>query len=84
LTSAELEPTLDRLRSLLERWLTAPEREVLDAVRERDALLGRPVRWDGGRATGAGIDDAGRLLVELADGSRIALDAGEVHLGSGG
>jgi len=84
LTTAELEPTLARLCSLLERWLSATDHEVLAAVRDRDALLGRPVRWEGGRGTGAGIDEGGRLLVELADGSRIALDAGEVHLGSGG
>ncbi len=39
----------------------------------------------GGRRAGqgraAGIDEAGRLVVELADGSTAKLDAGEVHLG---
>jgi BirA family biotin operon repressor/biotin-[acetyl-CoA-carboxylase] ligase len=77
----ELEPTLARLRELLEHWLAAPDHEVLDAVRTRDALLGRGVRWDGGSGTGAGIDQAGRLLVALRDGTGVALDAGEVHLG---
>ena len=82
LGSAEIEPTLIRLREILERWLSAGDREVLHAVRARDALLGRPVRWEGGTGTGAGIDQAGRLLVALADGSSVALDAGEVHLGA--
>ncbi len=45
---------------------------------------GSAVRWAGGSGVAAGIDDDGRLLVELPDGGRVALDAGEVHLGSGG
>ena len=53
---------------------------LLAALRERDALRGRAVRWSGGEGTGAGIDDDGRLLVARADGTRTALDAGEVHL----
>ena len=81
LSSAEIEPTLARLQNLLDRWLQAPDDQVLDAVRALDALRGQPVRWEGGSGTGGGIDHAGRLLVALADGSRIALDAGEVHLG---
>ena len=36
--------------------------------------------WSGGAGTAAGIDGEGRLVVELADGGRTALDAGEVHL----
>jgi BirA family transcriptional regulator, biotin operon repressor / biotin---[acetyl-CoA-carboxylase] ligase len=81
LTAADLEPTLARLRDALERWLSASDAKVLQAVRALDALLGEPVRWDGDSGTGAGIDDTGRLLVVLPDGSSIALDAGEVHLG---
>ena len=81
LETADIEPALARLRELLERWLEADDRDVLAAVRGRDALLGKPVRWDGGTGTGAGIDRDGRLLVALADGSSAALDAGEVHLG---
>lgn len=83
LTAADIEPALARLCVLLGRWLQAPAAEVLDAVRARDALRDRPVSWDAGAGTGAGIDASGRLLVELADGSRVALDAGEVHLGPG-
>ena len=83
LDTADIEPTLRRLQAILERWLLAPDQEVLDAVRARDALLDRPVRWEQGSGTGAGIDDAGRLLVRLSDGQSVALDAGEVHLGLG-
>jgi BirA family biotin operon repressor/biotin-[acetyl-CoA-carboxylase] ligase len=83
LDETDIEPTLDRLQMLLERWLSASEEQVLDAVRNRDALRGRRVRWEQGSGTGAGIDESGRLLVALADGSRRALDAGEVHLGLG-
>jgi BirA family transcriptional regulator, biotin operon repressor / biotin---[acetyl-CoA-carboxylase] ligase len=79
LDAAEIEPTLERLLRLLERWVPASEAEVLDAVRIRDALLGQPVRWAGGVGTGAGVDENGRLLVAIGD-SRVALDAGEVHL----
>ena len=50
-----------------------------DRQRSRDALAGREVAWADGRGRAAGVDDAGRLLVESA-GGRVALDAGEVHL----
>jgi BirA family biotin operon repressor/biotin-[acetyl-CoA-carboxylase] ligase len=76
-----VEATLDRLLESLERWLTGAPDAVLEAVRERDALLDRPVRWLGGEGRGAGIDSEGRLLV-TTDGGQIALDAGEVHLGA--
>ena len=84
LARVELEPTLARLRDGLERWLVAADEEVLSAVRALDALRGRSVRWEGGRGIGAGIDATGRLIVALADGSSVALDAGEVHLAVGG
>ena len=76
-----VQPTLERLLERLEHWLPAAPEAVLDAVRERDALLDRPVHWSGGEGRGAGIDAEGRLLVATADG-QIALDAGEVHLGA--
>ena len=81
LSAGDIEPTLTRLRTSLERWLAAPDSEVLEAVRARDALLNRPVRWEQGSGTGAGIDTTGRLIFRLADGTTTALDAGEVHLG---
>ena len=63
--------------------MAADAGELVDAVRARDALLGRPVRWAGGRGVGAGIDAGGRLLVET-DAGTVALDAGEVHLVAAG
>lgn len=74
-----IEPTLDALLVALERWISVDAGELVDAVRARDALLGRPVRWAGGRGVGAGIDAGGRLVVETESGT-VALDAGEVHL----
>jgi BirA family transcriptional regulator, biotin operon repressor / biotin---[acetyl-CoA-carboxylase] ligase len=76
-----IEPTLTALLRALERWLAADSDAVLEAVRGRDALLGRPVRWSGQVGTGAGIDEDGRLVVRT-DAGEVRLDAGEVHLGS--
>jgi BirA family transcriptional regulator, biotin operon repressor / biotin---[acetyl-CoA-carboxylase] ligase len=79
---ADVEPFLADLLAALERTLALAPAEVLDAWRARDALAGREISWSGGRGTAAGIDGEGRLVVELADGGRTALDAGEVHLGA--
>ena len=54
---------------------------MLGALRARDALHGRRVRWASGEGVACGIDDAGRLLVKPARAVEpVALDAGEVHL----
>ena len=79
---ADVEPFLADLLAGLERTLALAPTDVLDAWRARDALTGRDISWSGGRGTAAGIDGEGRLVVELADGGRTALDAGEVHLGA--
>jgi BirA family biotin operon repressor/biotin-[acetyl-CoA-carboxylase] ligase len=79
LDSDAIEPTLASLLASLERWLSAETADVLAAVRERDALRDRRVRWAGGEGRGAGVDDDGRLVVETPEG-RVALSAGEVHL----
>jgi BirA family transcriptional regulator, biotin operon repressor / biotin---[acetyl-CoA-carboxylase] ligase len=77
-----IEPLLAELLKALTRRLAEPPDTVLEAWRELDALLGREVTWSGGRGKAAGIDQAGRLLVNKTDSSEsIALDAGEVHLG---
>jgi BirA family biotin operon repressor/biotin-[acetyl-CoA-carboxylase] ligase len=81
LPPSAIEPTLWRLIEALERRLAEPAQTVLEAWRERDALLGRAVVWAGGEGSAHGIDDAGRLLVRLASGAVATLDAGEVHLG---
>ncbi len=75
-----LEPTLRELLAALEARLAEPAPALLEALRARDALLGRGVRWDGGSGVGAGIADDGALRVRQADGTLVALDAGEVHL----
>jgi BirA family biotin operon repressor/biotin-[acetyl-CoA-carboxylase] ligase len=75
-----LESTLAELLGLLARRLAEPAADSLAALRARDALLERPVRWAAGEGTGAGIDDTGALLVRLADGTVRTLAAGEVHL----
>ena len=80
LTPADLEPTLERLLAAVERALALDSVTLLEAYRARDALRGREVAWAEGRGRAAGIDGAGRLVVELPGGGRTALSAGEVHL----
>jgi BirA family transcriptional regulator, biotin operon repressor / biotin---[acetyl-CoA-carboxylase] ligase len=80
LQPSDVEPTLDRLLAALERTLALEAHALLEAYRARDALRGREVRWADGHGRAAGIDGQGRLLVDLADGGRAELGAGEVHL----
>ena len=78
---AGVERALATLLERLDAWLAARPEEAIAAWRERDALIGEPIRWYGGAGTAAGIDDKGSLLVDLDGGDgRTALDAGEVHL----
>ncbi len=86
LEPSAIEGLLTRLLERLEVWLARPAEAVLEALRARDALAGKVVRWDGGTGTAAGgtgtaagIDGFGRLLV-AGDYGLLALDAGEVHL----
>jgi BirA family biotin operon repressor/biotin-[acetyl-CoA-carboxylase] ligase len=81
LPSSAIETTLERLIEALRRRLAEPAETVLEAWRERDALLGRAVVWAGGEGRAHGIDDTGRLLVRLDSGAIATLNAGEVHLG---
>jgi biotin-(acetyl-CoA carboxylase) ligase len=81
-----IEQTLAQLLTALERRLADPATKILDAWRERDVLQGHDISWKehgrqlGGRAEG--IDSSGRLLVVLPEGRRVALEAGEVHVGT--
>ncbi|HUE27620.1 MAG TPA: biotin--[acetyl-CoA-carboxylase] ligase [Solirubrobacteraceae bacterium] len=75
-----VEPTLSRLLDTLERWVLAPPDAVLEALRDRDALLGRQVRWARGAGEASGVDGDGRLVVATG-GGQVTLEAGEVHLG---
>jgi BirA family transcriptional regulator, biotin operon repressor / biotin---[acetyl-CoA-carboxylase] ligase len=81
LRPSELPRALNDLLAALEARLAEPPAATLAALRERDALAGRPLRWDGGAGTGAGIAEDGALLVRDSSGAVRALDAGEVHLG---
>jgi BirA family transcriptional regulator, biotin operon repressor / biotin---[acetyl-CoA-carboxylase] ligase len=76
----ELEPTLDELMDALDRRLAESPRATVAALRERDALLERPIRWTDGEGIAAGIDDSGGLRVRLGDGSTRLLESGEVLL----
>jgi BirA family transcriptional regulator, biotin operon repressor / biotin---[acetyl-CoA-carboxylase] ligase len=68
------------LSQRLSHWVQAEPGEVLATWRERDALLGREVEWDGGSGVADGVDDRGYLVVVTPGGDRIAVGAGEVHL----
>lgn len=79
----------EALNIALTHWVDADRSEILAAYRERDALRGREITWEGGGAGGSGagqgvadgIDEKGDLLVVVSDGGRVALGAGEVSLG---
>jgi len=77
---SEVEATLTELLDALETRLEQEKAAAITSLRERDALLGKSVRWDGGEGLGAGIDDSGALLVHQPDGTTTALSAGEVTL----
>jgi BirA family biotin operon repressor/biotin-[acetyl-CoA-carboxylase] ligase len=68
------------LNRWLAEWVEADPDAVLAAWRERDALCGREVAWEGGSGVADGVDDRGYLLVLTPGGDRVALGAGEVHL----
>lgn len=79
LTPDDVEPTLSELLITLQNRLEQDRSSLLTALRERDALLGRRVRWQDGEGLGAGIDETGALLVDV-NGKTLTLNAGEVTL----
>lgn len=68
------------LNERLDDWVHAEPEKVLAAWRQRDALKGREVEWEGGSGVADGVDDRGYLVVIAPSGDRIAVGAGEVHL----
>jgi BirA family biotin operon repressor/biotin-[acetyl-CoA-carboxylase] ligase len=68
------------LSDALTKWVDTDPTQILAEWRKRDALLGREVTWENGTGVADGIDERGYLLVRLADGDRVALGAGDVHL----
>lgn len=77
---ASVDDALEALNDSLTGWTRADPQEVLAAFRERDALRGRQIAWDGGNGTAEGIDERGNLLVATDSGGQVSLGAGEVHL----
>src|SRR5688500_3160842 len=73
--SLSREEVLEALLGCLDRWLAADAADVLAAWRQRDALLGAPVAWNGGRGRGAGITGAG------APGGETDAGTGQLHDG---
>jgi len=78
--AAGVRRALEALNQSLGRWMEASGDEVLNAYRPRDALSGRKVSWDGGEGVAQEVDERGHLVVEMQNGDRVALGAGEVHL----
>ncbi|HEY1276099.1 MAG TPA: biotin--[acetyl-CoA-carboxylase] ligase [Thermoleophilaceae bacterium] len=78
-SDATTEEVLAALLPALDRRLADDPADVLAAWRERDALLGRRVRWQDGEGIAAGVSDSGSLLVDTSSG-RLTLGAGEIHL----
>jgi BirA family biotin operon repressor/biotin-[acetyl-CoA-carboxylase] ligase len=77
----EVEQSRQALNERLGHWVGADEPAVLEAFRDRDALLGQEIAWDGGEGTAEGIDELGNLIVKTPTGEQVTLGAGEVHLG---
>jgi len=80
LTGARIEDAAAMLSRKLGHWLDAEQRTILSAWRERDALRGQEIAWEGGSGVAGGIDDRGYLVVVVPGGERVILGAGEVHL----
>jgi BirA family biotin operon repressor/biotin-[acetyl-CoA-carboxylase] ligase len=76
----EVDAALHELLGHLAARLAEPAAAILDALRARDALLDRAVRWDEGSGVAAGIDPTGALRVRRPDGGLATLEAGEVHV----
>jgi BirA family transcriptional regulator, biotin operon repressor / biotin---[acetyl-CoA-carboxylase] ligase len=83
----QLETALALLLERLAHWLAATPEQAMEAYRARDALAEREIRWGSPQRSGTalGVADDGRLRVRpVDDGEELLLDAGEVHLGTGG
>jgi BirA family transcriptional regulator, biotin operon repressor / biotin---[acetyl-CoA-carboxylase] ligase len=81
-SASRSEAAASALSQSLTKWVDAPTEQILGEWRKRDALQGREVTWENGTGVADGIDERGYLVVRLADGDRVALGAGDVHLTS--
>jgi len=77
---ATFREAIEALNLSLGHRLDCPVDQTLDEFARRDGLLGRPVSWELGSGTAAGIDERGNLLVDASNGDLVTLNAGEVHL----
>src|SRR4029077_8274109 len=76
-TNADVEPLLAAVLRELDRALALAPPAALEAFAARDELRGRQVSWGNGlHGRAVGIDDDGRLVVELPAGGRAELNAG--------
>jgi BirA family biotin operon repressor/biotin-[acetyl-CoA-carboxylase] ligase len=80
---SDVEEALADLLAALDARVAQPSSEILAALRERDALLGRRVSWKCGEGEGPGKDEPRAMLVETGAGT-VALSSGEVHLQANG
>lgn len=71
---------LNEARTLLDRPAPRLEPALVDELRRRDVLGGRPLRVEGRRGIGAGVDALGRLLLETAPGDIRPVVAGHVDV----
>ncbi|MBU3675520.1 MAG: biotin--[acetyl-CoA-carboxylase] ligase [Solirubrobacteraceae bacterium] len=84
LEPADVPGVRERVLAGLEEMLALEDAALLELWRERDALAGREVDCGEVFGVAAGVDGAGRQVLELAEGGQTAVDAGEVHLRSVG
>ena len=75
--AALLGSLLGRLETAYDRWLDGGLASLREEIAARDALRGREVEVEGRRGVAVGIDDEGRLELEVG-GERIAVSSGEV------
>lgn len=82
---ALLAAVINRLEPRYEGWLQAGSlSSLLDYFERHSALNGRPVAAENPsgvvRGTARGVTPTGKLVIETADGARLHLLAGDVHL----
>lgn len=71
---------LDRLHKRLAQFEEGGPESLVEELRKRDVTVGRKVRVGQQMGLSQGIGDDGRLLVQLATGETLLVQAGEVEL----
>lgn len=82
LTGVGIDNAAAALSARLAEWAGAGQGSILAEWRRRDVLRGREVSWEGGSGVADGVDDRGYLLVVTTTGDRVAVGAGEIHIGA--